>query len=102
MQVVKQQVPKDILIEEAKGIEIKQGNFVTIYDSRDVVDTYYVDRIIEDKAMIIGLKLTPEKDDVLPSRIMIDTNRLIYIDDSFVNIDGALWNLRKQSFPKLS
>lgn len=102
MQLVKQQTPKDILIEEAEGIEIKQGDFVTIYDSRDVVDTYYVDRIMEDKAMIVGLKLSPEKDDILPNRIIIDINKLIYINDSFVNVNGALWNLRKQSFPKLN
>ena len=41
-------------------------------------------------------------DDILPNRIIIDINKLIYINYSFVNVNGALWNLRKQSFPNLN
>lgn len=90
---------KDKLVEETKDIGIGEGDFVTFYDDSEVVDVYVVESLFEDDtAQIVGLSLTKEKDDVIIKRAIVDIDKLIYLNNSFVNVDGMLWNIRKKLF----
>ena len=74
--------------------EINIGDFVTILDFNTVIDVYFVKNIINDYAIIAGLHINEEKTDIEPEYITVELGRLIYLGDSYVKEDSALWNMR--------
>ena len=74
----------------------KKGDFVTTNDDKDVVEAYVVEKVEGDTVTLCGIKLTEEKDDVVPYSFGVHKTEVLYIGESFVNMYGALWNIRKQ------
>lgn len=73
-----------------------KGDFVTTNDDKDVVEAYVVEKVEGDIVTLCGIKLTEEKDDVVPYSFSLHKTEVLYIGESFVNMNGALWNIRKQ------
>lgn len=85
--------PKHLL--QAKKI-YKRGDFVTTNDDKEVVEAYFVEKVDGDTLTLCGIRLTEEQDDVVPYTFGVHKSEVLYIGESFVNIHGALWNVRKQ------
>ena len=85
--------PKDELERDLKE-NIEVGDIVTIDDGAKEVDTYIVKSITDNRlATICYLKLTSAKDDVYVEEITIPLKSLIYIGNSFINMNGYLWKI---------
>ena len=85
--------PKDLL--ESKKI-IKVGDFVTTKDDNDVVEVFIAESIEGESINLCGIKLTEEKDDIITFRFSAHYSELLYLDESFVRVNGILWNLREE------
>ena len=84
---------KDLL---DKDVAISVGDIVTIDDDSDVAEAYVVRRINDKMATICGIKLTEEKEDVYIEEMNICLRSLLYLGDSFVNLNGLLWKVKGQ------
>lgn len=85
--------PKDLLDRDH---EIKVGDFVTINDDNTTVEVFVVEKIEDNNCYLCGLALTEAKDDVYTYDFIITLDKVLYLGDSFVSCDGALWNIRKK------
>lgn len=85
--------PKDLL---NRNLNVSVGDFATIYDDKDYVEVYIVKDIIDNTAILYKLSLTYEKDDIYMDEIEIDLDNVIYIDESFVSVNGYLWTFREK------
>ena len=74
----------------------KKGDFVTINDDKEVVEAYVVEKVDGDTLSLCGIRLTAEKDDVVPYTFGVHKSEVLYIGEAFVNMYGALWNIRNQ------
>lgn len=74
----------------------KKGDFVTTNDDNEVVEAYVVEKVDGDCLTLCGIKLTEEKDDVVPYSFGVHKSEILYIGDAFVNMYGALWNIKQQ------
>ena len=83
--------PKDLL---DRSIPITSGDFVTIYDDADFCKVGLVKSIDEGIAVIYNLLITEENDDIYLEEKEIEVSQLVYLDDSFVNVNGVLWQIR--------
>lgn len=90
------QTTKGILVFEQGEEEIVKGDFVTINDESVNVEIYVVGGIEGDVAQLYGLALTSSKDDIYIHDMLVPLSSLIKLDDSFVNVDGVLWQIRKK------
>ena len=83
---------KDAL--EREGLVI--NDYVTINDSSDVIDVYILEKIHDGgTSSILTLELSSARDDVIVVRKEVDTDLLIHIDDTFVNVNGRLNQIRQ-------
>ena len=82
--------------DELERLPITIGGFATTNDDSDTVKPYIVADIKNEKAVIYGLALTEDCDDVIAEKLIYDINDLIGLDDSFVNVYGSLWNMRNK------
>ena len=84
---------KDLL---NNNIKVSVGDIVTINDDNDTVETYVVKDINDTSVTICGIRITEEKDDIIIDEIEKRLNDIIYIGDSFININGYLWKIRER------
>ena len=91
--ILRPKCPKDLL--ESKKI-IKVGDFVTTKDDNDVVEVFIAESIEGESINLCGIKLTEEKDDIITFRFSAHYSELLYLDESFVRVNGILWNLREE------
>ena len=84
---------KDLL---NNNIKVSVGDIVTINDDNDIVETYVVKDINDTFVTICGIRITEEKDDIIIDEIEKRLNDIIYIGDSFININGYLWKIRER------
>lgn len=84
---------KDLL---NKNIELSVGDIVTTDDDNETVEAYIIKDIIDSKAVICGLRVTEEKDDIIIDEIDADISSLIYIGEPFINMNGFLWKVRER------
>lgn len=84
---------KDLL---NNNIKVSVGDIVTINDDNDIVETYVVKDINDTFVTICGIRITEEKDDIIIDEIEKKLNDIIYIGDSFININGYLWKIRER------
>ena len=84
---------KDLL---NNNIKVSVGDIVTINDDNDIVETYVVKDINDTSVTICGIRITEEKDDIIIDEIEKRLNDIIYIGDSFININGYLWKIRER------
>lgn len=78
-----------------KDHPIFMGDIVTQYDDKDDIEAFVVKSINDDKAIIYGLKLTSEKDDIYLYEKDVYVKSLLYLGDTFINSDGILMNVKK-------
>ena len=83
--------PKDLL---DRSLPITVGDFVTIYDEADYCKVGLVTSINGNMATICKLSITAEEDDIYIEDQDIAMQNLVFLDDSFVSVDGVLWQLR--------
>lgn len=93
--------PSIIKVRKAKDLlknnkPLKIGDFVTIKDDKTVIESFIVERIDGDSILLCGIKLTEEKDDIIPYNFSAHISEVLYIGESFVRVNGVLWNLREQ------
>ena len=79
-----------------RDLMISVGDIVTIDDDSDIAEAYVVKKIDDKMATICGIKLTEEKDDVYIEEMNICLRSLLYLGDSFVNLNGLLWKIKGQ------
>ena len=79
-----------------RDVMISVGDIVTIDDDSDIAEAYVVKKIDDKMATICGIKLTEEKDDVYIEEMNICLRSLLYLGDSFVNLNGLLWKIKGQ------
>ncbi len=86
--------PKDDLERDLKE-NLEVGDVVTIDDDANTVEVYIVKSIKDNElATICGLQITSARDDVYIEEITIPLKLLIYIGNSFINLNGYLWKVR--------
>lgn len=71
--------------------EIKNYDFVTLDDTGRY---YFVSAINNDVATIVGMKLTECGDSIMFYAKLVNMNKLKFVDESFININGPLAILR--------
>ena len=76
-------------------LPISVGDFVTPNDDSDYVQLYILTDISNNVATIAYLDFTYERDDVVLSEMKMDLDKLIFIDESFATVGGALWQARE-------
>ena len=91
--IIKVRKAKDLL-KNSKPLKI--GDFVTIKDDKAVIESFIVERIDGDSILLCGIKLTEEKDDIIPYNFSAHISEVLYIGESFVRVNGVLWTLREQ------
>ena len=79
-----------------RDLMISVGDIVTIDDDSDIAEAYVVKKIDDKMATICGIKLTEEKDNVYIEEMNICLRSLLYLGDSFVNLNGLLWKIKGQ------
>lgn len=84
--------PKDIL---KKDINISIGDIVTINDDNENVEAYIVKKMNSETATLCSIEITVMKDDIYVKETDIPIERLLYLGDSFINVNGFLWNVRE-------
>lgn len=96
--MVKLQKSKEIVCPKAfldKEIPIKKGDFVTTNDGCSI-KIYAVKEVSERMTTMYSVELTELEDDISIHLYYAFTEDLIFIDDSFVNVNGILWNIRQK------
>lgn len=89
-------IEKRCIKDELEREELVIGGYVTINDSSDVIDVYILEKMHDNgKSSILTLELSLAKDDVIVVRKEVETDSLIYVDDSFVSTNGRLSQIRQ-------
>lgn len=89
-------VEKRCIKDELEREELVIGGYVTINDSSDVIDVYILEKMHDNGiSSILTLELSLAKDDVIVVRKEVETDSLIYVDDSFVSTNGRLSQIRQ-------
>ena len=74
---------------------ISTYDFVTKDNESDTIEVYIVRSIFGTSAVICSIKMTPEMDDVSVVEEAVPLGSLIYVGEPFVNVNGVLWNIRR-------
>ena len=81
---------------------ISVGDIVTIDDNSDEIETYFVTDVDENEINLCGLHLTAARDDTYLLSFSCPANTVLYLGDSFINYNGALWRARELYMKSLS
>ena len=81
--------PKD------RDIPVEIGSFATLDDNLPL-KLFIVASIQGDIATLGELELTDTKDDVCLRLTDVSLSKVLAVDDSFVNMNGVLWNIRER------
>ena len=84
--------PKDLL---DRDIPVEIGSFATLDDNLPL-KLFIVAAIQGDIATLGELELTDTKDDVCLRLTDVSLSKVLAVDDSFVNMNGVLWNIRER------
>lgn len=86
--------PKDFL--ENKDTPLTVGDFVTTYDKLSI-KAYVLKMYNPGRASCVyGLELNDCEDDVVIHEYWVHSDSLIYLDGSFINVNGILWNIHEK------
>ena len=55
---------------------------------------YFVKSIVDDIATLISIEITEAHDDVYIKATLAPIDEILYLGDSFINVNGYLWNVR--------
>lgn len=84
--------PKDLL---ERDIEIKVGDFVTTNDDSELIKAMVVKDIDQSIATVCYICMTVTCDDIYVQEEKVELSSLLYLGDSFVNVNGHLWKIRE-------
>lgn len=79
-----------------RDLEPTRGDFVTVYDNSKIVEVYVLKELNYPNAILYKLCLTNELDDVYVAEVCVPMDDLVYVDESFVNVNGYLWDIRNK------
>lgn len=88
--------PKDLLDHD---IPVEIGSFATL-DDDSPLKLFIVTAIKGSIATLGELELTEAKDDMYLGLTDVPLSEVLAVDDSFVNVNGVLWNIRKKLIKK--
>lgn len=84
--------PKNLLEKDHK---VERGDFATTNDASPL-KIYIAGTKQHDLIPLYYIGLTAEGDDIYVKRFFAKEADVIYLEDAYVNVDGALWKLREQ------